>query len=114
MQQAAEVLNIALDHGINFLDTSACYDHSEEFIGKTVAHRRSEYILATKAGHVAEGYQGQDFEAVIDLKRATKISEVGGGFLQVARSWIWMPRSVSFEQEKRYENRQTRPPPSIP
>ncbi len=61
VQQAAEVLNIALDHGINFLDTSACYDHSEEFIGKTVAHRRSEYILATKAGHVAEGYQGQDW-----------------------------------------------------
>ncbi|HUF04811.1 MAG TPA: GH92 family glycosyl hydrolase [Aridibacter sp.] len=44
-----------------------------------------------------QGYQGQDFEAVIDLKRPTKISKLGGGFLQVARSWIWMPRSVSFE-----------------
>ncbi|REJ75418.1 MAG: hypothetical protein DWQ47_08045 [Acidobacteria bacterium] len=44
-----------------------------------------------------QGYQGQDFEAVIDLKRPTKISKLGGGFLQVARSWIWMPRSVEFE-----------------
>ncbi|QQS39903.1 MAG: GH92 family glycosyl hydrolase [Acidobacteriota bacterium] len=44
-----------------------------------------------------QGYQGQDFEAVIDLKRPTRISKLGGGFLQVARSWIWMPRSVTFE-----------------
>ncbi|MCO6509632.1 MAG: discoidin domain-containing protein, partial [Aridibacter famidurans] len=44
-----------------------------------------------------QGYQGQDFEAVIDLKRPIKISKVGGGFLQVARSWIWMPRSAAFE-----------------
>ncbi|MBX3281619.1 MAG: GH92 family glycosyl hydrolase [Acidobacteria bacterium] len=44
-----------------------------------------------------QGYQGQDFEAVIDLQHPTKISEVGGGFLQVARSWIWMPTKVEFE-----------------
>lgn len=44
-----------------------------------------------------QGYQGQDFEAVVDMKRPTKISEVGGGFLQVARSWIWMPTTVGFE-----------------
>jgi len=34
---------------------------------------------------------------VIDLQHPTKISEVGGGFLQVARSWIWMPTKVEFE-----------------
>lgn len=44
-----------------------------------------------------QGYQGQDFDAVIDLQRPTKISEVGGGFLQVARSWIWMPTKIEFE-----------------
>jgi putative alpha-1,2-mannosidase len=44
-----------------------------------------------------QGYQGQDFDAAIDLKRPTKISKVGAGFLQAARSWIWMPLSVSFE-----------------
>jgi len=44
-----------------------------------------------------QGYQGQDFEATIDLKKPTEIGEVGGGFLQVARSWIWMPTTVEFE-----------------
>jgi predicted alpha-1,2-mannosidase len=44
-----------------------------------------------------QGYQGQDFVAVIDMKRPTEISELGGGFLQVARSWIWMPVKIEFE-----------------
>jgi aryl-alcohol dehydrogenase-like predicted oxidoreductase len=32
-KQAADVLNAALDGGINFLDTVACYNISEELIG---------------------------------------------------------------------------------
>ncbi|MDH3491935.1 MAG: GH92 family glycosyl hydrolase [Acidobacteriota bacterium] len=44
-----------------------------------------------------QGYQGQDFEAVIDLQRETEIKKLGAGFLQVARSWIWMPTKVEFE-----------------
>ena len=61
--QAAQVLNAALDAGINFLDTSACYNISEELIGRAIAHRRDEYVLATKCGHVAGGYQGKDWTA---------------------------------------------------
>jgi len=56
---ASELLNAALDGGITFLDTAACYGNSEELIGRTVAHRRREYLLATKAGHVTGGYSGQ-------------------------------------------------------
>jgi aryl-alcohol dehydrogenase-like predicted oxidoreductase len=59
--QAATVLNTALDQGINFLDTAACYGISEELIGRSVAHRRDEYILATKCGHVAGGYEGEEW-----------------------------------------------------
>ncbi len=44
-----------------------------------------------------QGYQGQDFVATVDLQREMTISKVGGGFLQVARSWIWMPTHVEFE-----------------
>ena len=44
-----------------------------------------------------QGYQDQDFVAVVDLRRETEIREVGAGFLQVARSWIWMPTRVEFE-----------------
>lgn len=44
-----------------------------------------------------QGYQDQDFVAVIDLKKETEIKRVGGGFLQDARPWIWMPTRVEFE-----------------
>ena len=44
-----------------------------------------------------QGYQGQDFVATIDLQRETEIKRLGGGFLQVARSWIWMPTHIEFE-----------------
>ena len=43
------------------MDTAACYDNSEEWIGRTISHRRQEYILATKAGHVVGGYQGEEW-----------------------------------------------------
>lgn len=61
--QAANVLNAALDGGINFLDTAACYSISEALIGRTVSHRRDEYILATKAGHITGGYSGKEWTA---------------------------------------------------
>ncbi len=43
-----------------------------------------------------QGYQSTDFAAVLDLKEERQISEVGVGFLQDARAWIWMPRYVEF------------------
>lgn len=53
------ILGAALDAGINFLDTAECYANSEELIGLTVGHRRDEFVLATKAGHVSTGSSGQ-------------------------------------------------------
>ena len=58
-QKAGRVLGAALDAGINFLDTAECYANSEELIGMTIAHRRQEFVLATKAGHVPTGSSGQ-------------------------------------------------------
>jgi aryl-alcohol dehydrogenase-like predicted oxidoreductase len=60
---AGEILNRALDLGISFLDSAACYGSSEEWIGRAIAHRRTEYVLATKAGHVIPGYEGQEWTA---------------------------------------------------
>ena len=57
--RAAVVLNTALDNGVNLLDTAACYGNSEELIGDAVSHRRDEYILATKCGHVAGDEKGE-------------------------------------------------------
>lgn len=58
---AGDVLNSALDNGINFLDTAACYGLSEEFIGRAIAGRRDEYVLASKAGHYMPRGEGEDW-----------------------------------------------------
>ena len=49
-EHAETILNAVLDAGINFIDTSIDYDMSEEFIGKYISHRRSEFYLASKCG----------------------------------------------------------------
>ncbi len=43
-----------------------------------------------------QGYWGTDVEAVVDLGKLQTISNVGAGFLQDIRPWIWMPRTVEF------------------
>jgi aryl-alcohol dehydrogenase-like predicted oxidoreductase len=50
--EASRLLNEVLDAGINLIDTSPDYGHSEELIGRSIAHRRDEYILASKCGCV--------------------------------------------------------------
>ena len=65
VEATARVLNNALDNGINFLDTAACYGETEEMMGRTVADRRSEYYLATKAGHVTGGASGEPWTASV-------------------------------------------------
>ncbi len=44
-----------------------------------------------------QGYQGQDFIAVVDLGKTQDVGKIGAGFLQDVDSWIWMPRRVEFE-----------------
>lgn len=58
-EEAERVLNGVLDAGINFIDTSIDYGHSEERIGRFIAHRRYEYFLASKCGCVPGG-SGRD------------------------------------------------------
>lgn len=48
--EADQILNAVLDAGINFIDTAYDYGLSEEYIGRFISRRRSEYILATKCG----------------------------------------------------------------
>ena len=49
-EQADAVLNGALDSGINYVDTSIDYGTAEEYIGRFISSRRSEYYLASKCG----------------------------------------------------------------
>ena len=48
MDEAVKVIQRALDLGVNFIDTSVAYGDSEIRIGKGVAGRRDEVVLATK------------------------------------------------------------------
>ena len=43
-----------------------------------------------------QGYQSQDFEAVVDLKEVKNINEISARFLQDQRSWILMPTKVEY------------------
>jgi predicted alpha-1,2-mannosidase len=42
------------------------------------------------------GYQGQDFEAVIDLKSPQQITKLSSTYLQDSRAWILMPKKVEY------------------
>jgi aryl-alcohol dehydrogenase-like predicted oxidoreductase len=50
--QSARVVQTALDSGIDFFDTADIYDkgHSEEYLGRALAGRRREAVIATKFG----------------------------------------------------------------
>jgi hypothetical protein len=43
-----------------------------------------------------QGYQGQDFEVIIDLGEVKTVHDISVGFLQDVRSWIWMPTLAEF------------------
>lgn len=62
--QSERILNLVLDSGINYIDTSIDYGASEESIGTFIAHRRDEYFLASKcgcwAGEPPPGYTASD------------------------------------------------------
>jgi aryl-alcohol dehydrogenase-like predicted oxidoreductase len=52
--ESVRTVRRALELGIDFLDTANVYGdgHSEEMVGRAIAGRRDEYIVATKFGYV--------------------------------------------------------------
>ena len=72
-QESQKTLHLALDSGVTFLDTANAYGngHNEELIGRTIAARRDEYVLASKFGIVRhdDGSRGVDGRPEIIAER---------------------------------------------
>jgi predicted alpha-1,2-mannosidase len=54
---------------------------------------RGDYNWRLGAWH---GYEGKDFEAIVNFKKGEEIDQISVGFLQDSRSWIFMPTEVEF------------------
>src|SRR5689334_12375678 len=54
-----KIIKKANELGINFIDTGECYgDHlSESLIGNAIHKNRKDWIIATKFGHIYNGFQ---------------------------------------------------------
>lgn len=72
-QIADRIIQTALDHGVNFLDTADVYDaqQSERTVGRYVKANRDKLIIATKIGrrlspHVAEAYTPEAMEDFVN------------------------------------------------
>ncbi|MEJ2615837.1 MAG: DUF4838 domain-containing protein [Ignavibacteriaceae bacterium] len=42
------------------------------------------------------GFEGNEFEAIVDLNKETDINSIRTDFLQEVKSWIWLPKSVEY------------------
>lgn len=51
-----------------------------------------------------QGYQGQDFEAVVDLNTTQNVTSIAARFLQDSRAWILMPTKVEFYTSEDNQN----------
>ena len=49
-EEAAPVLDLILQHGLNHIDTAAMYGRSERRVGTWMDRHRKDFFLATKTG----------------------------------------------------------------
>jgi len=60
-ERTASILNFLLDSGLNFIDTAASYEGSEEIIGETIGARRDQFVLLSKCGRGSADLPGADW-----------------------------------------------------
>ena len=73
-EDVEQLLNAALDNGLNVVDTAECYPDSEDLIGRAVAYRRSDFFLFTKCGH-ASGFDEPDWDPKMLAKQIDRSLE---------------------------------------
>src|SRR5689334_14500908 len=69
-EQSILTIRAALDHGVTLLDTAMSYGagHNERLVGRAIAGRRDEVVLATKFG-IVRGADGVRLDAHPDRVR---------------------------------------------
>ena len=70
---ATEILNKALDMGINFVDTARGYGDSEAKIGEAISHRRDEFFLCTKTQAITAEEMKKEIETSLKNLRTDRI-----------------------------------------
>ena len=63
---AARLLNHALDLGLTLVDTARSYGLSEQRIGRHLARRRDEFVLSTKVGYDVPGRRDWTYDCVLE------------------------------------------------
>lgn len=98
---ANEIIESALEKGVNFLDTADVYDNqlSEQVVGKLVAANRDQLYIATKIGrrinpHLAEGYTPEILERYVD----EALTNTGLAYLDLVQLHC-PPTAVYFKDE---------------
>ena len=59
-EQTTAVVDAAFEHGVTFFDTADVYGESEVLLGKALAGRRDDVVVATKFGMDLDGRNGDD------------------------------------------------------
>lgn len=75
-REISDMVNVALDLGINFIDTARVYNNAEEGIGKGLGRRRKETFLATKVGAETVEEARASFETSLRLLRTDHVDLV--------------------------------------
>jgi aryl-alcohol dehydrogenase-like predicted oxidoreductase len=75
-EQASRLLHRALELGVNFIDTARAYGESEAIIGRSLRHRRPEYILCSKV-LAAGGERPEDLRARVTSSVDTSLRLLG-------------------------------------
>ncbi len=76
-KEVDESLNLALDLGLNLIDTARGYGDSEEKLGKAISHRRHEYYLSTKSVIKPKEQMAREIDASLKNLRTDHIDLYG-------------------------------------
>src|SRR4029077_13123975 len=97
------ILGVALDTGLNVIDTAATYFDSEEKIGRALRGRRNQYLLFTKCGRCLpprRNFAGFLLQAWGKVQRAI-------GEWEEDNPLDWQPRALEWNIEESLRRLQT-------